>query len=751
MLTYQNGRLILDGKKVTLLSGEIHYFRLDRKDWSARLDRLLECGMNAVATYVPWLLHEYREGEIDVSEVEAFIALCESRGLWVILRPGPFIMAEMKNEGLPDWIYEKCPGAVPEKQASRTIDYMDPDFLRYARRWYNAVLGMASRHTPSRGGRVVMVQLDNEIGMLEWVTHTPSLTAGLRRDFQAWHGAAYRPGLEAELSRFMRLRYADYVHALRSFAQEAGMRDVLYMINIHGTGEGRGLTYPIGVSQLEAAFSPEGIISGSDVYFDGFRMSDFTDMTLVNGITACANTPGKPLCSMEFGCGDGNYADDFMGRIPAFAGDFTTRLFLCQGNRLLNYYLFCGGINGRLPDPRGDGNDRFSFTGEYHGYAAPIGPDGTPNQNWPRFSRVLRQMAAIGGKLADCDPVTDNVAFGYDPDLFMTEYRPDREDPRRTGGCWDQTMRALLLLGVRLGTVHLRKPLPDAAHCLIVPSCRRMAGDIQRALIDHLRRGGTLLLHGRIPVEDENGRPLTLLRDALNVRVTGEYDGGRAYYDPAVRHVGPLAGFREFHAGEWQTVEIGPQAEPLLELYEGGVCGFTEPVGPGRVVALLTGYKCYPDRYEIMLDLLGVTRSLRIGNQTPGGGVYAANVRSGAGEEFLFLINMDDCDKELSVTLDGAAWLPGPVHLPPHDALTLPRNVDLGFVRILWASAEILSIEKGAVLFRVTERRSRFAFDRPPLKWAYREENGQYIVETDNRLVEGAVRFEFDHTGRDEK
>jgi len=743
MLTYRDERLLIDGKPVTLLSGEVHYFRLDPSQWADRLDRMRECGMNAVATYVPWLLHEYREGDIRVEAVEEFISLCEKRGFWVILRPGPFIMAEMKNEGIPDWVYTRCPGAVPENAASRTLDYMDPDYLRCVKRWYDAVLGMAARHTPRYGGRLVMVQLDNEIGMLEWVTHSPTLTPGLRRDFEAWFGGPYRAGMEAALSRFMRRRYADYVRTLMEYAREAGMRDVLYMVNIHGTGEGRGLTYPIGVSQLEAACAPEGIISGSDVYLDGFTMRDFTDMTLINGITACANAPGKPLCSMEFACGDTNYADDLMGRAPAYACDFTTRLFLCQGNRLLNHYLFCGGVNGRLPDPRGDGNDRFSFTGEYHGYAAPIGPDGTPNQNWPRYSRVLRQMAAIGDHLADCDLEADNVAFGYDPDLYMNEFRPDLEDGNRDGGCWNQTMRALLLLGVKPRTVHMKRPIPAQVHCLVLPSCRRMSEDVQRAALNHVTRGGTLLLHGRIPVEDETGRPLTLLADALGVRVTREYNGGRQYYDPAVRHVGPLAGFREFHASGWQTVEPGPEAEPLLELYEGGCVGFTKKLGSGRVAALLTEYKCYLSRYEILLDLLGVRRTLRLDTDTPGVGVYAANVKNPAGEEFLFLINMDDCDKALSVEANGKPWLPGAIRLPSLDALTLPRNVHFGFVRVLWSSAEILEVRDGSLVFRVTEPVSRFAFDRPPVNREFRLENGQYIVETDNRLLEGGVVISF--------
>ena len=108
----ENGEFYLDGKPFGIRSGAIHYFRIPREYWHDRLLKLRECGFNTVETYTPWNLHERREGEFDFSgilDIEAFLDEAEGLGLYVILRPGPYICAEWDMGGLPSWLlsYEK--------------------------------------------------------------------------------------------------------------------------------------------------------------------------------------------------------------------------------------------------------------------------------------------------------------------------------------------------------------------------------------------------------------------------------------------------------------------------------------------------------------------------------------------------------------------------------------------------------------------------------------------------------------------
>jgi beta-galactosidase len=89
--------------------------------------------------------------------------------------------------------------------------------------------------------------------------------------------------------------------------------------------------------------------------------------------------PDQPLTSIEFECGDGNYGMTLGGRYDPSAADLKTRMCIAQGNRMINYYLFAGGINYRLEQRPNDGNDRIAFTGERHGFAAPLSPEGELN------------------------------------------------------------------------------------------------------------------------------------------------------------------------------------------------------------------------------------------------------------------------------------------------------------------------------------------------------------------------------------
>ena len=284
MVELKKGTIRIDGRPVLLVGGEIHYYRCPRESWEARIDLLKKTGANVVASYVPWLCHQPDpdrapdfEGRTRPElDLWGFIDLCRDKGLWFFLRPGPFIMAEMKNEGIPYWVYEKHPEIVPygwdgKPTGSRTVDYLAPAFLAEAEAWYRAILpGVAARLQPN-GGNVVGVQLDNEIGMLSWLANSPDVSDAALRELGPWLRARYgADGLAArypalapdarpaalkrhflspkeawavpawnDLSDFVRDRYVRYVAALRGYAEANGVRDVPFVVNVHGCGGGR--------------------------------------------------------------------------------------------------------------------------------------------------------------------------------------------------------------------------------------------------------------------------------------------------------------------------------------------------------------------------------------------------------------------------------------------------------------------------------------------------------------------------------
>ena len=97
MLRAENGQFCLDGKPFRILSGAMHYFRIHPEYWEDRMLKLKQCGFNTLETYCCWNLHERKPGVFDFSgrlDLVKYIETAKKLGLYVILRPGPYICAE---------------------------------------------------------------------------------------------------------------------------------------------------------------------------------------------------------------------------------------------------------------------------------------------------------------------------------------------------------------------------------------------------------------------------------------------------------------------------------------------------------------------------------------------------------------------------------------------------------------------------------------------------------------------------------
>lgn len=158
VLTYDRQNFLMDGKPYQILSGAIHYFRVVPQYWEDRLKKLKACGFNAVETYVCWNLHERREGEFDFSgmlDIERFISIAESLDLNVIIRPGPYICAEWDFGGLPSWLL---------KYPNIALRCNDSLYLEKVKPYYRELFERVRPHLCTNGGRVIMVQVENEYG-----------------------------------------------------------------------------------------------------------------------------------------------------------------------------------------------------------------------------------------------------------------------------------------------------------------------------------------------------------------------------------------------------------------------------------------------------------------------------------------------------------------------------------------------------------------------------------------------------------
>uniref|UniRef100_A0ABK0LJ43 Galactosidase, beta 1-like 2 n=1 Tax=Rattus norvegicus TaxID=10116 RepID=A0ABK0LJ43_RAT len=149
---------MLEDSTFQILGGSIHYFRVPREYWRDRLLKLKACGLNTLTTYVPWNLHEPERGKFDFSgnlDLEAFIWLAAKIGLWVILRPGPYICSEIDLGGLPSWLLQD-----PDMKLRTTY----PGFTKAVDLYFDHLMSRVVPLQYKHGGPIIAVQVENEYG-----------------------------------------------------------------------------------------------------------------------------------------------------------------------------------------------------------------------------------------------------------------------------------------------------------------------------------------------------------------------------------------------------------------------------------------------------------------------------------------------------------------------------------------------------------------------------------------------------------
>lgn len=192
-ISYDGQSFIIDGRRIWLVSGAIHYFRTPRELWRARIRAAKEAGLNCIETYCAWNAHEPKPGHFDFTgdlDLRAFVKLVGEEGLYCIVRPGPYICGEWDFGGHPAWLHRQFEAA---GESEVKLRQSHPIYLEACARFLGAVmdeikyLQITATATPERassngnaagqpaggylgggGGPVIMIQAENE-----WFSHNP--------------------------------------------------------------------------------------------------------------------------------------------------------------------------------------------------------------------------------------------------------------------------------------------------------------------------------------------------------------------------------------------------------------------------------------------------------------------------------------------------------------------------------------------------------------------------------------------------
>ena len=154
-VTWDRQSLMIDGRRVCPVMGEVHYSRIPADEWADEVRKMKEGGVTVIATYVFWNHVEEQEGIFrwdGQRDLRRFLEICKEQNMPVVLRIGPFCHGEVRNGGIPDWMFSK--GCKLRSQ--------DRVFLSYAEKLYRQIYSQIIGLQWKDGGPLMACQFDNE-------------------------------------------------------------------------------------------------------------------------------------------------------------------------------------------------------------------------------------------------------------------------------------------------------------------------------------------------------------------------------------------------------------------------------------------------------------------------------------------------------------------------------------------------------------------------------------------------------------
>jgi beta-galactosidase len=330
--TTRDNQFYLNGEKVFLNSGEIHYFRIRRENWDTHLAAAREAGLMAVSSYVPWDWHEPQEGVFDFDgstkaerDLTGWLQKCKEHGLKAIVKPGPYILAEYRGAGLPGWFLSKYESQVRMRNkkgeivASEGVNLFHPVYLEKVTKWYDRIMPLISKNELVNGGPVIMMQICNEIGLFSWLAHQGDYGGDVKVRFTNWLKKKYSdinsinklwetqykqfedielpPDVNEPFSSkgdrardfdwhfFWRTYYAEYLKMLAVMARERGV-SVPFYHNLPGWIYGHGYEFPVNITMYDELYGDKSdIIFGVDHIPEFVSHRNMHDDRIINDIT----------------------------------------------------------------------------------------------------------------------------------------------------------------------------------------------------------------------------------------------------------------------------------------------------------------------------------------------------------------------------------------------------------------------------------------------------------------------------------
>ena len=634
-------------KKVFLNSGEIHYFRIKRELWNKHLEAAKEAGLTTISTYVPWAWHESEESVFDFDgrssperDLKGWLELCQSYGLNCIVKPGPFILAEFRGAGLPDWFMVQYHDEVKMRNReggifpSDGVSLFNTKYLEKVALWYDQIMPFISKREISVSGPIIMMQICNEIGVFSWLAKQGDYGNAVKERFIAYlsnkfksieevnrlWGTAYRDFAYVELppdgklpysskadrSRdyewhcFWRTYYGDYLRTLTGMARQRGVTVPLYH-NLPGWIYGNGYEFPVNITMYDDLFRDKSeIIFGVDHIPEFLSYRNMHDDRIINDITQ-AMQGNKPMFAAEFQCGSREYHVVTNPREM----ELFYKASIANGLTGWNYYMFS---QGRNPGRKG-------YSGEIFYWFNPLDAEGIRGSTFPLVKRMSKIIKTSENLIVEAKRKAEICVLFYPP-YYATELeRPI--DSRceliftpsaiRRPAYFDGLLKALQVLNIDYDMADLSSSIADdlRKYKQVWAFCTdEMNARDQQVIVDYTQAGGNSVLFPYLPDREMSQKPCAIIRKAISVSPAGAENIDSPLID--------IFEFKDIKCSNPQITyseESLTGAEIIARNINGNVCGFQKSLGNGSLLHLGTwiGFDTEGHKpvYEAMLKRSG--------------------------------------------------------------------------------------------------------------------------------------------------
>jgi len=676
-----------DGKPSFIISGEIHYFRLDPKLWEKHLILLKESGANTTSTYIPWGWHEYEENIFDFTgkthparNLVKYFELCKKVGLQLIVKPGPYILAEYESHGLPSWLLNRCTKSAHALDEHGNIispdlmSYMSDEFLQYSFLWYEKVMPLIAKYQEDNGGPIVMMQVCNEVGVFQWLSgkidYNESVTTLFRQFLKEKYGIieklnkTYGTSIASfekivtprgiienrqeycvyyDFHLFYRHYYALYLDILIKKIRSHNIT-VQLAHNIPGWIYGNAAELPMLISTYE-----EIMRTRTDIVFGLDHIPEFVSFRNAHSDLACnkileAMQPYGPVWAAEFQAGTREH------HVRCDANDMETFYYasLAHGLKSFNYYMFSQGVN-----PKGKG-----FFGKTFYYQTPLNARALKSPLYSATKKIGTFIRREKDNLL-LSETKASIGIGFYKPYFYTELTTSQMlkerrlfveklglfyDPRfvREEVLFNGLLRGLQTLNFNYDIKDLQTNSIDTLlnyKQLWVVSTEFMDSDTQKLLVLYVKKGGHLILYPVIPVFDNYLNPCTILKDELNIQYSKSSSSNKVDAF-GIEDVFTL--FNEKHIFQSLNGEV------VSKTKTGEICGLRKNIEQGMITTLgyAFGYSTdeHLELYDNIVSFDKIKREAKVSDPD-----IQFVIRYGKKYSYMFLLNYHNKKKTFTV------------------------------------------------------------------------------------------------------